>query len=259
MQRKTTIIYFTSVTIALLIFATMIILKKGYYEIESRIEKIEKVESIGENYTSLGWLRIQGTNIDYQVVKENNGLLVYPVNKDKYVWLINENIKDKDFIIINGHNIFNLSSKPKIKDKDFTRLESLMAFVYYNFAKKNQYIQYTVDKRNYLYKIFSVAFINNDTMNSFISSNNSNYTKSAIKEQIDLYKEESLYNYDIKVDQNDKIITIATCTRFMQNKDMNFVVSGRLLRKDEKVNKTKITKNTKVYNTIEKIMKGDEK
>ena len=93
----------------------------------------------------------------FPVVKEKNGAYKYPVDKDKYVWLINASNQYKDFIIINGHNIMNLSSNPKIKEKGFTRLEALMAFVYYDFAKENQYIQYTVDQKDYLYKIFSVA------------------------------------------------------------------------------------------------------
>ena len=258
MKKKTTIIYLISIGIALLflIYYTFIS-EKDYYKIQSRVKNIETTNKIGEDYDNVAWLRIQGTNIDFPVVKEKNGAYKYPVDKDKYVWLINASNQYKDFIIINGHNIMNLSSNPKIKEKGFTRLEALMAFVYYDFAKENQYIQYTVNQKDYLYKIFSVAFIDNSSINAFINPTDE-YTKEDIKEQIKLYKEKSLYNYDIKVNEKDKIITILTCTRFKKNQNVNFVVSGRLLRKKEQIKKTKIHKNTKNYKLVEDAMKGDK-
>ena len=67
MKKKTTIIYLISIGIALLflIYYTFIS-EKDYYKIQSRVKNIETTNKIGEDYDNVAWLRIQGTNIDFQ-------------------------------------------------------------------------------------------------------------------------------------------------------------------------------------------------
>ena len=70
-----------------------------------------------------------------------------------------------------------------------------------------------------------------------------------------MYKEKSLYDYDIEVDEKDKLITLVTCTRFFKEQgNVNFIVSGRLLRENEKNKKYEIKKNKKNYLKLEEEM-----
>ena len=228
-----------------------------YYKIDSRVKKIESAEKV-EDYYTVGWLKVQGTNIDFPVVTSQDNNNPYPVDPAGYGWVIKRDAKYDDVVNINGHNIFNLSSNPKKTAKEFTRFEELMAFVYYDFAKENKYVQYTHNGKDYVYKIFAVNFVPIADMNLFLIDEG-RYEKDAIKDQIQFYKKQSLYDYDVDVSENDKIVSLTTCTRFFgEESKYDFVISGRLLRDGESINDYNVVKNNDNYNKIEKIMKGDE-
>ena len=228
-----------------------------YFKVDSRVKNVKSAEKV-EDYDTVGWLKVQGTNIDFPVVSSQDDSNPYPVDPAGYGWVIKRDAKYDDVVNINGHNIFNLSSNPRKMAKEFTRFEELMSFVYYDFARENKYIQYTHDGKDYIYKIFAVDFVPIVDMNIFLIQDGK-YTKDAIKEQISLYKKQSLYNYDVEVSENDKIVSLTTCTRFFgEENKYDFVVSGRLLRDDESISDYNVIKNNDNYNRIEKIMKGDE-
>ena len=236
-----------------------IINKAPDFKVESRVDNIKNVgEFENSTYETVGWLRIQGTELDLPVIySKDNSSLDFPVELEKYVWTSNINKEYKRQINISGHNIFNLSAKPKIKSDKFHRFEQLMAFIYYDFAKDNEYVQLTWDDKDYVYKIFSVGFINK-TDASFIATYE-NPTDEQTKKEIEVIKKSSFYDYDIDVNEKDKLITLTTCTRFYgTNSEVEFFVVGRLLRDDEKIGHYKVTKNSN-YDEIEKKLKGDEK
>ena len=78
-----------------------------------------------------------------------------------------------------------------------------------------------------------------------------------MKDYIKQIKEASFYDYDVEVLENDKIITLSTCTRFFEGTTKQFVVVGRMVREDEKVKKYDVKANAK-YKEIKEIMKGDD-
>ena len=153
-----------------------------------------------------------------------------------------------------GHNILNLSKQPKIGMDYFSRFDDLMAFIYEEFAKENQYIQYTIDGKDYLYKIFGVFFEKEYKLDIY---HQGDYTEKEMKDYIKQIKESSFYDYDVEVLENDKIITLSTCTRFFEGTTKQFVVVGRMVREDEKVKKYDVKANAK-YKEIKEIMKGDD-
>jgi len=244
----------------IIILITLIVLlhynEKDYYKIEPRIDKVKTVEiEKGKDFDTIGWLRVQGTNMDMPIIQSPSRSEIFPANLDNFVWSLNKDSKYHNFIFIMGHNYFNLSSTPKITSKTFTRFEELMAFVYYDFAKKNKYIQLTMDDKEYLYKIFSVGFIK--TFESLEMTNYGDLNKEEMKDYLELLEENNLYDYDVDVNENDNIITLATCTRFFgANPNYEFFVNGRLVREKEKINNYSVKKN-KNYKKIEKKLKGD--
>ena len=107
---------------------------------------------------------------------------------------------------------------------------------------------------NYLYKIFSVAMVDDSTLD-YVSQN---YTKKQLEEYIKQSKKDSYFDFDVDVDENDKIISLITCTRFFgPQANYTFKIDARLMRENEIANDYDVIKN-KNYNQIEKILRGDQ-
>lgn len=227
----------------------------SYYKIESRNNKIiENKKNDTNDYETIGWIRVQGTNIDYPlygVIKEGYD---YPVT-DSYLWSMNLDSDYHNVLITYGHNIMNLGPQPKMHNKTFTRMEQLMSFVYYDFAEDNEYIQLSMNGTDYLYKIFAanfmyVADLNEYPEGEFESEDRNSYVDRLLKE--------SIYDYDIEVKDTDNILSVVTCTRFFEDGlNYDFLISGRLVRPGEKIKKYKVKRN-KNYTKIEEILKGDD-
>ncbi|MBQ6477658.1 MAG: class B sortase [Bacilli bacterium] len=200
-----------------------------------------------------GWLRIQGTNIDHPVIYYTDENSKY-INRNKYVWDTNKKEEIYNHVIITGHNILNLSSRPRINDNKFNYAEDLMSFVYPEFIKKNKYIQYTVGGKEYIYKIYAARFIK-DHDTDMVS--NSNIPDEEIISYSDMVKKSSIYKTNVKIKPYDGLISIVTCTRFFGDEYRSvFIVEGRLVRAGERlVNYPVYT--TDNYKKIKKYMKGD--
>ena len=79
-----------------------------------------------------------------------------------------------------------------------------------------------------------------------------------MKIYLEQIKELNIYDFDIDVDETDKLITLTTCTRmFGQFDKRQLVVVGRQLRENEKMNNYE-SKANKNYEEIRKIVEGDE-
>ena len=249
-----------AVVIGLVILLTLRIIKNntGYYKIDSRVAELKNEKPIEDTgFRTIAWLKIQGTDIDLPIVYSEERYEEFPVQLESFGWARRNFDKSSNYYDITGHNIFNLSSTPKIKSDMFNRFEQLMAFVYYDFAKNNEYVQLTIDDEDYIYKIFSVSFISKGVTSFF--PNKSNASTDDINKLIKVFKDSSLYEYDVDVNTSDKIISLSTCTRFYGvDGNVEFYVAGRLIRDDEKINHYKVSKN-KRYEKVEKILKGDEK
>ena len=260
-QRNTSFFMFTVGAVAVIfligIFGIFFMHGKNYYKIESRVNDIKVAKnSDNSDYDTIAWLRVQGTNIDFPIILGKKDDFEYPVQLESFAWSMGEDDKFHNKINIMGHNIFNLSSQPKKKSETFHRFEELMAFVYEDFAKDNKYIQLTIDGEDYLYKIYAVDFLYAADVILMPKGEN---TKEDLDEQIKLYKDKSLFDYDVKVDSSDKLISLVTCTRFFGTESyIDFVVNGRLVRPGEKIKNYRVVKNDKNYEKIEKILKGDD-
>ena len=197
------------------------------------------------DYTIVGWIRIQGTNIDYPVLFYDDAP-ISDVTQD-IAWTYRKVKKLDDRTVIEGHNILNLSSNPLIADSSSKRFEQLLSFYDYNFSSNNKYIEYSLGNDNYVFKIYAVGFVEPETYYT-----KHKYTKEEKKDYIDRSLNSSLYEFDVDIDENDKLISLYTCTRFYGYSDsVVFKVDGRLLRKDESTNNYKI-KKTKKYDEVEK-------
>ena len=232
------------------IFSNLFYKYRPYYSVKNRNSNIEKFK-FSNNEKAKGWLRVQGTNIDMAIMDYYD---VYDISDPTYNigWYSDYYKPESDRIILYSHNMRNVSSKPLIANEEHERFEQLMSFIYYDFAKKNEYIQYSANKENNLYKIYAVYLIKNDAFteeDDFDSSSKDKYIESAISR--------SYFKYNVDVSSKDKLLTLKTCTRFYGNDEYGFVVEARKLRKNEIISKYRVSKNKK-YKKVEKVLKGDE-
>ena len=205
----------------LCIFKIKSMFKKEIFTDKSRINNVieEKKKDNKKYYKTIGWLRVQGTNIDTPIInfyyepsddEEDSKYDDDYIDKENYLW--NFNGKEKNFNKVNilGHNILNLSDHPDTGLNYFKRFDDLMSFVYYDFVEDNKYIEYTVGNKNYIYKVYSVEFVKDNDYDSEIYSNyNNKKMNKYIKESIN----NSLFKFDVDVKNTDKIISLITCTR----------------------------------------------
>ena len=132
-------------------------------------------------------------------------------------------------------------------------IEELMGFVYTDFAKENQYVQYTVDGENYLYQIFAVYFEEDYRLDLY---RDEDYSEEEVKTFINRSLEKSIYKYDIEVKDTDKIITLITCTRMYGVDDKKqFVVVGKMVDNNTPTASYKV-EETSHYEQIKKLMEG---
>ena len=232
------------------------LLNKNIYKVENRTKNIvEEKKKDPTGVETFGWLRVQGTNIDTPIIKYTDSTIQNTNPKEKFLWNINKEEKIFNKVTIMGHNIMNLSSNPLVGKEYFSRFEDLMSFVYPSFVEENKYIQYTINNENYVYKVFAVLFAKQYKLDVH---SNTNYSEEKLKEYIDFVKKESIYDFNVSVNETDKIISLVTCTRlFGSNTNKEFVVVGRLVRNNERLTNYKFEPNSN-YKKIEKIMEGDK-
>ena len=207
---------------------------KKYYTVETRIDKINSTTIVDAK--ALGWLRVQGTDIDTPIVEATDAVL--ESLETDYLWTSYYYHEGENRKVIYGHNIRNVTSEPEIRNSEHIRFEQLMSFVYYDFAKENLYIQYSDGKEEKLYKIYAVAFSGN------IYEYGQSYSKEEVSEYIINTREESIYDYNVDVDENDELISLITCTRYFGiDGKTQFKVDARRVRENEKITKYSVEIN----------------
>ena len=230
---------------------------KDYFEVLPRVKNVQEYEAPPiHEFKTIGWIRVQGTSLDLPILYSMSGNYDITPEYGQYAWSINEKGEFRNTMEVLGHNIFNLSSTPELKSELFERFEELMSFIYYDFAKENKYIQLTLGEEEYIYKIFAVELV--PTIDTVYFPYHDEFTEEEMEQQIEYFKKNSFYDYDIDVNKSDKILSLITCTRFYGlEENVSFYVTGRLLREGERMTNYKVTKNDN-YKKIEEILKGDD-
>jgi len=245
------------ITILIIILLTLVLIKKLFMEktfkIDSRIENAEKYQSEHKDLKVAGWIKVEGTNIDYPVLEDADKIEYEEDGKIQYVWENGQMEKLHKINYIMGHNVMNLSSNPLITDKNHKRFEQLMSFTYYDFIKEHKYIQFTINGKDYIFKIFAVSYPLSYETSSY---NGDIYDKNDTKEYLEEISKKNIYNFDIDINEKDTILSLITCTRMFGTSDKrSFKVDARLLRDGESTKNYNVSKSSK-YKEVEEKMKG---
>ena len=199
-----------------------------YKKADKSYEQI-RLEKENENNNNLfnkyeeyrGWIKVDNTNIDYPIVqgKDNSFYLDKDINKNYvssgsiFMNYLNNGFNDENTVLF-GHHMRNktmFAQLKKYKEKEF-------------FYGNNNIEIEIKDGKTLKYKVFSVYVT--DANDNYIKTNFDN--KSEYKEFLDKIKNKSIYKSDINVDENDKIITLSTCS--YEFNDARMVVHGKLLK-----------------------------
>lgn len=260
-KRRGKVLLYSLAFLLLLVLLILIYLKffqKDYYTIKPRVKQVEEQETVDgyyDTYKTVGWIQIQGTNIDLPILYNVSGY-DYPVEQEGYAKMAKYTPGFHNHFVVSGHNVFNLATIPRIHAEEFKRFEELLAFVYYDFAKENKYIQLTYEGEEYLYKIFMAGFIPLEEV--FPYPEEMDFSSEEAESYLKLAKKHSLYDYHVDVDKKDNLIVLSTCTRLLgDNTDWNFYVIGRQVRKNEKIRNYSVSKKEK-YKEIEEILLESE-
>lgn len=184
--------------------------------IEKEVTEQEDFQIDNKDYR--GWININNTNINYPVLQGDDN--IYYLDKDMnseylisgsiFMNYLNDGFDDKNTVLF-GHNMKNgtmFADLNKYKQKDF-------------FYGNNNI---DINNGNHLkYEVFSVYIT--DAKDNCIKTNFEN--KSQYKEFLEKIQNKSIYQSDIEIDEDDKIITLSTCS--YEFNDARLVVHGRLL------------------------------
>lgn len=250
MKNKRRLIIIVVLFIILIVGIILFLIKPNSKEINAFVSK--KVElnfkdrkndslnySYDDDHLTVGWLQVQGTNIDYPIFNIGDE---YPdALGGAFGWRSSCYQSGDNVESIGGHNVINVSSNP-VRDMDtLTNFEALLVFTYEDFAKDNLYISYTKNGETNIYKIFAAGFnyrfIENECSIPYKNKDN-------IEEFIKNAKNNSIYDYNVDVNSDDEIISLNTCTRYFgkDGKDL-FIINARKLRKDEEIKTYEVSTN----------------
>ena len=174
------------------------------------------------NPSTIGWIQVNGTNINYPFVQTNDNkyYLNHSFNKSKNSagWVFmdyrnNISVLDKNTIIY-AHG--------RLDNTMFGSLKNILTSGWLN-NKNNYIVKLSTEYENNLWQVFSVYKIKttNDYLQISFISNESflEFTNKLIKR--------SNFNFNTKVNENDKILTLSSC----YNEKEKVVLHAKLIKR----------------------------
>ena len=165
--------------------------------------KIDFAKLKQKNSDAIAWIKVNGTDIDFPVVKgtDNSYYLTHNFDKEKNKagWIFADyrnkfDGTDKN-IIIYGHNMKNGSMLASLKD--------VIKEEWYN-NENNKYIALITENENCKDQVFSVY--QTEAEEYYLQTNISNF-----KEFVEKIKGRSKKDFNVDIKETDSILTLSTC------------------------------------------------
>ena len=174
------------------------------YGVDSKYKvDFDKLKEINED--TVAWLKVNGTDIEYAVVKGNDNSYYLNHNFEKKYnsagWIFADyknklDGTDKN-IVIYGHNMRD--------DSMFGRLKNVLEEEWYN-NEENHVINFVTEKEEQKYQVFSIYEIKNEDYYIDTEFKNNEFEKF-----IDTLKNRSIKDFNVQVSETDRILTLSTC------------------------------------------------
>lgn len=183
----------------------------NYIEIDEKTESIEKYnidfESLKQtNSETIAWIKVNGTSIEYPIVKTNNNdyYMTHSFDKTKNSagWVFMDyrdkfDGTDKNMVIY-AHN--------RRDGSMFGTLKNILSEDWQN-NEENLIIPFITSNGKEEYRVFSVYKIENEDY--YITTNFE--TNNKFQSFIDTIKSRSWKNFDVYIGTEDQILTLSTC------------------------------------------------
>lgn len=159
-----------------------------------------------QNLDTIAWLKVNGTNVEYTVVKTNNNDYYLNHNFEKKYneagWIFADyqnkfDGTDKN-IVIYGHN--------RVDNSMFGSLKNILNAEWYN-NKENLKINLITENEKCIYEVFSVYQIKNEDY--YIQTNFKNDTE--YDKFLQTIKGRSVNDFYIELTSEDSVLTLSTC------------------------------------------------
>ncbi len=196
---------------------------------------LKVIELQKQNSDIVGWLQIEGTNINYPVLQgeDNSYYMTHTYNKE---YSRNGSIfLDKDYnwelpsanLLMYGHN-----------NKNGTMFEELMNYKEESYYKEHTKIKFITNNEEAEYEIIA-AFLSRvyyknekDVFRYYYFINAEN--EQQFNEYVQNSKKDSLYDTGITAQYGDQLLTLSTCS--YHTEDGRFAVVAKKIKPEEKVN-----------------------
>ena len=158
----------------------------------------QKLENINKDI--IGWIKIDNTNIDYPILKDDDSLKYLnrsydgKYNKNGSIFTLNNNPFQDNVTIIYGHNM-----------KSGIMFSELSKYMKKDFLYKHKYFTIYTKDHTYQATIFSCYSIGIDDEEKNIKLLN-------FEEEVDYYKKASLYSAEENIGEIKKIVKLSTCS-----------------------------------------------
>ena len=189
-------------------------------------DKVEFDELKKQNSDTVAFIKVKNTNIHYIVVKSNDNdyYLNHNFNKERNVagWIFGDfrnNFDETDKnLIIYGHNM-----------RDGSMFETLINVINKDWYtnKDNHIVKLITENGIYKYQVFSSYSI---TAEDYYITTNFN-SDNEFNKFINTLKDRSIYNYNVELNANDKILTLSSC---IGDGKKRVVLHAKLIEKEEK-------------------------
>ena len=183
-----------------------------------------------QNQDLVGWLKINNTTIDTQLVQSSDN--EYYASRDFYKnssqygcpyldYKNNKELLDDNTVIYGPYMSNGLS---------FTALDQYKTL---NGYKNSPLIEYSTLYNTYSFKVFAVFIADSDSSkdNGFVYTGTNFVSDAKFLEFINDVKQRSIINTDVSVQTDDKIITLITSSNEFEG--ARLVVMGRMVRENE--------------------------
>ena len=177
-----------------------------WYYIKFPLIQVDFNELVSKNSDTVGWIKVNNTNINYPVVQTDDN--DYYLNRS-----YDKSINDAGWVFMDFRNNADFSSKntiiyahSRLNKTMFGSLSKTLKPDWYK-NKDNHIINISTPNENSLWQIFSVYTIAPESY--YITtdfSSNSEYL-----EFLDTIKKRSRHDFNTTLSENDSIITLSTC------------------------------------------------
>lgn len=173
------------------------------------------------NSDTVGYIKVNNTNINYPVVQTTNNTFylshTFDKSENKAGWVFmdyrnhNDNFDSNTVLYAHG----------RLDNSMFGSLRNVIKEEWYT-NKDNYILQYSNDYYNTMWQVFSIYRVKETDDYIKVGFNSNDEYQSFI----DLIKNRSIYNFNVSVTPDDNIITLSSC----YNDDYRMVLHAKLIK-----------------------------